>query len=68
MAVNKVIYGDQTLIDLTNDSVTPETLLEGETAHDASGAQILGTATGGGSVDYLTIVDGKICVVYDDGA
>lgn len=42
--INKVIYGNQTLIDLTNDSVTPQTLLEGETAHDRSGAQITGSA------------------------
>lgn len=43
MAVNQVIYGGETLIDLTNDSVTPETLLEGATAHDASGNPITGT-------------------------
>lgn len=69
MAVSKVIYGDQTLIDLTNDTVAAENLLEGFTAHGADGVQILGTATGGGgSVDYLDVVDGKICVVYDDGS
>lgn len=48
MAVNKVTMntpeGEETLIDLTDDSVTPETLAEGETAHDASGAIIVGTA------------------------
>lgn len=43
MAVNKVNYGGQTLIDLTGDSVTPETLAEGATAHDASGNVIVGT-------------------------
>lgn len=42
MAVNQVIYGDETLIDLTNDTVTAETLAEGVTAHDASGEQITG--------------------------
>lgn len=49
MAVNKVVFngtnGEETLIDLTNDSVTPETLAAGETAHDASGAIIIGMAT-----------------------
>lgn len=48
MAVNKVVYntanGAETLIDLTEDSVTPETLAEGVTAHDASGEVIVGTA------------------------
>lgn len=48
--INKVVYGNTTLIDLTEDSVTPETLLEGETAHDRSGAQITGTAKQGHSI------------------
>lgn len=47
--INKVIYGDSVLVDLTADTITPETLMEGVTAHDASGAPIVGTASGGGS-------------------
>lgn len=43
MAINKVEYGGNTLIDLTSDSVTPENLLSGVTAHDASGKKINGT-------------------------
>ena len=43
MAVNKVTYGGKTLIDLTGDTVTADTLAEGVTAHDASGAEIVGT-------------------------
>ena len=43
MAINKVEYGGNTLIDLTSDSVTPENLLSGVTAHDASGNKITGT-------------------------
>lgn len=44
MSVNKVnLSNGEILIDLTNDSVTPETLAEGETAHDASGNVITGT-------------------------
>lgn len=42
MGVSKVVFGDDALIDLTGDSVTPETLLQGATAHDASGAAIEG--------------------------
>ena len=42
--VNKVVYGNSTLIDLTSDTVTASKLLAGETAHDASGASITGTA------------------------
>lgn len=40
---NKINYGDRTLIDLTEDTVTPATLKLGATAHDASGRQIIGT-------------------------
>lgn len=43
MAINKVEYGGNTLIDLTSDSVTPESLLSGVTAHDKSGNPITGT-------------------------
>lgn len=45
MAVNKVVYDGNTLIDLTADTVTAEALAEGETAHDASGKAITGTMT-----------------------
>lgn len=40
---NKVVYAGKTLIDLTEDTVTPATLKLGATAHDASGAKITGT-------------------------
>lgn len=43
--VNKVVYDGDTLIDLTDDTVTADSLLEGVTAHDASGAVITGTYT-----------------------
>lgn len=44
MGINKVVYDNQTLIDLTEDTVTADQLFEGTTAHDASGTQIIGTA------------------------
>lgn len=43
MAANKVIVNNQTILDLTADTVTAATLKKGVTAHDASGAQITGT-------------------------
>lgn len=43
--VNKVIYGGNTLIDLTSDTVDAAHLLSGYTAHDKSGATITGTNT-----------------------
>ena len=43
MAVNKVEINGATVLDLTGDSVTPETLAEGVTSHNAAGEQIVGT-------------------------
>lgn len=45
MAVNKVIYGGNILIDLTTDTVTADKLASGITAHDKSGKTITGTNT-----------------------
>ena len=44
--VNKVIYGNSTIIDISQDTVTAEKILSGYTAHDATGASITGTCTG----------------------
>lgn len=44
MATSKVVYSGRTLIDLTGDTVTEETLLRGYTAHKADGTQVVGTA------------------------
>lgn len=43
MAVSKVVFADEPLVDLTGDTVTADTLAQGVTAHDASGVQITGT-------------------------
>lgn len=48
MAVSKVEYYGKVLLDLTGDTVAPETLAKGTTAHDKSGAAIVGTMEGGG--------------------
>lgn len=42
--VNKVVYGDRVLIDLTSDTITPDDLRKGITAHDKSGSLIVGNA------------------------
>lgn len=56
MKPNKVILNGETLIDLTADTVTPDKLAVGVTAHDKSGNQIVGTliAGGGGAVTLFT--------------
>ena len=41
--INKVVLGSDTVLDLTSDTVTPETLLLGTTAHNAKGEIITGT-------------------------
>lgn len=54
MAINKVVLGDETLIDLTSDTVTADSLLEGKTAHDRSGELITGTMSSSGSLPSFT--------------
>lgn len=56
MGVNKVdLSTGETLIDISKDTVTPQTLAKGETAHNKKGELIVGTmvagegGTGGGS-------------------
>lgn len=43
MSVNVVNYGDTTLIDISDSTVTEETLIAGETAYAANGDKIVGT-------------------------
>lgn len=45
MAKNKIIFGNEVLIDLTADTVEASKLAQGYTAHDRSGAVITGTNT-----------------------
>ena len=50
MAVNKVVYNAKVLLDLTSDTVTPDTLANGVTAHDKSGNKITGTMANNGAI------------------
>lgn len=47
MAVNKVVYGGNTLVDLTGDTVTANDLAEGITATGANGDKVVGVMTKG---------------------
>ena len=44
MSVNKVELNGETVLDLTQDSVTPKTLKKGTTAHNAAGEKMTGEA------------------------
>lgn len=58
MGVSKVNFGGDTLIDLTNDSVTAGMLAKGATAHNAAGEQIVGTLDVKGTF-YVTLTKGN---------
>ena len=60
MAINKVIFGNTTLIDLTADTITQADLASGVTAHDASGAAITGTSTKDSDTTDATATVGEI--------
>lgn len=51
MANNKIqLKSGEVLMDLSGDTVTPETLLSGATAHNAAGEPITGTAESGSDI------------------
>lgn len=70
MAVNKIIYGGDTLIDLTSDTVDASHLLSGYKAHDRSGAVITGTCTYNADTSDATISADEILegqIAYANG-
>ena len=63
MGVSKVeLLNGETLVDLTKDTVTAETLGEGATAHNSKGEEIVGTMKSGDMLKsvYDTDGDGKV--------
>ena len=45
MAINKIIFGTSTLIDLTSDTITPNDVINNRTFHMADGSVTTGTLT-----------------------
>ena len=45
MAINKVIYGNNTLMDITDTSATPGGVIEGQVFYSANGVRSTGTLT-----------------------
>ena len=60
MANSKIIFGGQTLIDLTGDTVTAEQLAKGATAHGKDGELITGTSTKDVDSGDATAAEGEI--------
>ena len=69
--ISKVVYGNETLIDLTDDTVAAAALLRGYTAHGADGAPITGSCqydadTKDATANANDILSGK--TAYKNGA
>lgn len=60
MAISKVVYGNNVLIDLTADTVLPEHLIKGYTAHGADGEPITGTNDWDSNTQDATAADSEI--------
>lgn len=58
--VNKLVVGNDVKFDLTGDTVAPNTLLTGATAHDKTGAQITGTCTYDSDTSDATVAVAEI--------
>ena len=68
MAINKVVYDGDVLIDLTSDTVTAKALKKGYTAHGADGELITGTLESD-SIEYILAsgLDDGVKNISDDG-
>lgn len=60
MAISKVIYGGNVLIDLTGDTVDKSKLLKGYTAHDKTGTAVTGTCAFDVDSSEATATDAEV--------
>lgn len=58
--ISKVVYGNETLIDLTSDTVAADKLLAGYTAHGADGAPISGACAYNANTSGDTVAVGAV--------
>lgn len=71
MAISKVVYGGDVLIDLTADTITKEKVLNGYTAHGKDGEPITGTCMFDANTQDATATDAEILAgktAYNKGA
>ena len=66
--VNHVVINGVTKLDLRGDTISASDLAQGITAHDRSGAPIVGTATGGGTEAGTVTQDANGYLILDDDA
>ena len=67
---NKITVNGKTLMDISSDTVDAEHLMQGYTAHDASGNKIVGTASGSGAAteEWVVIVSDNLHDTSEDVA
>lgn len=58
--ISKVVYGNETLIDLTSDTITADKLLKGYTAHGKDGAPISGSCAFNADTSADTVTVGAV--------
>lgn len=58
--ISKVVYGGQTLIDLTGDTVTKDKILKGYTTHGADGELLTGTCEFDANTQDATATEAEI--------
>ena len=71
MAISKVVYGGDTLIDLTADTIKKDKVLKGYTAHGADGEPIVGECEYDANTQDATATDAEILIgktAYNKGS
>lgn len=59
MGVNKVVFGAVSIMDISDSTVTADTLAKGKTAYDKAGNKITGTFEQKTETWVLTLTDGS---------
>ena len=59
MGRSKIVLGNEVFIDLTEDTVTPEVLAKGYTAHNKAGNKITGAFEQKKETWVMTLTDGS---------
>lgn len=62
MPINKVVYGNTTLLDLTADTITVSDVVSGVTFHLRDGSVATGSIANGNNLEY-GITDGTLPIV-----